>query len=507
MVSTPSQGRASGPPHEIEPGPRLVLRFALYAGVVLLSAGLAIAWLVNREVAGRAERTVESQARAVVSASLDSRLRASDFSGPVSGGRRAALDDLFRKSILIPGVVGGRLLGSNGTITYAANHRLIGTKLRRPGELGLALRGKVSRRVTHATTWRGRRNVKVLRVVVPVRLSQGARPIGAVELDQDYRAVAVSIDDARWRLAAILTLALLALYLALFPILRRVTSQLEARNRRLREHADERGRLLEAERAARAEAESVQRLLSEQNERLRELDGLKDEFISLVSHELRTPLTSIRGYLELLLGDEALPEEHRRFLGIVDRNSKRLLHLVSDLLFLAQVDAGKLAFDVARIDLEEVVAECVETSMPAARAKGVALSASTEHLPRFEGDRDRLAEVLDNLVSNALKFTPSGGRVEVRLKEVDGKAVIEVDDTGVGLRQGEQDKLFERFFRSSRTAENAIPGTGLGLAISKAIVDGSGGTIELESAGNAGTTARVELPLSRRAARVSSRAV
>ena len=171
MVETPSQGQASRPPHGIEPGPRLVLRFALYAGAVLLAAGLAIAWLVNREVAGRAERTVESQARAVVSANLDSRLRATDFSTPVSSRRRATLDELFRKSILIPGVVGGRLVGQNGTITYAANHALIGTRARHPREVGQALRGRVTRRVTRATTWRGRKNVKVLRVVVPVRLT------------------------------------------------------------------------------------------------------------------------------------------------------------------------------------------------------------------------------------------------------------------------------------------------------------------------------------------------
>jgi signal transduction histidine kinase len=497
MVTTPSYG-ASDPPHEIEPGPRLVLRFALYAGVVLLVAGLAIAWLVNREVAGRAERTVESQARAIVSANLDSRLRASDFSTPVSSGRRATLDELFRKSILIPGVVGGRLVEQNGTITYAANHALIGTRARHPREVGQALRGRVTRRVTRATTWRGRKSVKVLRVVVPVRLTEKARPIGVVELDQDYRAAAVSINDARWRLAAILTLALLSLYLALFPILRRVTGQLEARNRRLREHVEERGRLLEAERAARAEAESVQRLLAEQNERLRELDGLKDEFISLVSHELRTPLTSIRGYLELLLADDVLADEHRRYLGIVDRNSERLLHLVSDLLFLAQVDAGKLAFDLGPVDLEEIVEECVETSLPTARAKGIALIARTEQVPGLEGDRARLAQVLDNLVSNALKFTPSGGRVEVRLKAVDDAAVVEIEDTGLGLATEEQDKLFERFFRSSRAEENAIPGTGLGLAIAKAIVERHGGRIELDSAVDVGTTVRVELPLSQR---------
>jgi signal transduction histidine kinase len=507
IVETPSQGRALGPPHGIGTGPRLVWHFALYVGAVLLAAGLAIAWLVNREVAGRAERTVESQVRAAVSANLDSRLRASDFSTSLSTGRRATLDELFRESILIPGVVGGRLVGPNGTITYAANHALIGTKARHPDEVREALRGEVTRRVTRVTTWRGRKNVKVLRVVVPVRLTEKSRPIGAVELDQDYRAAAVSIDDARWRLAAILTLALLSLYLALFPILRRVTGQLEARNRRLSEHADERGRLLEAERAARAEAESVQRLLAEQNERLRELDGLKDEFVSLVSHELRTPLTSIRGYLEILLADGVLGDEHRRYLGIVDRNSERLLHLISDLLFLAQVDAGKLDFELGPVDLEEIVEECVETSLPTAGAKGIALTARTERVPKLQGDRARLVQVLDNLVSNALKFTPSGGRVEVRLQAVDGAAVVEIEDTGLGLAEDEQDKLFERFFRSSRAAENAIPGTGLGLAIAKAIVERHGGRIELDSTLNVGTTVRVELPLSQRDLRVSEREI
>ena len=135
--------------------------------------------------------------------------------------------------------------------------------------------------------------------------------------------------------------------MSLFPILRRVTRQLNAHNERLHELAEERRKLFEAERAARTEAEAVQRLLSEQNDRLRELDRLKDEFVSLVSHELRTPLTSIRGYVELLLDDgETLSADQRRFLEIVDRNSARLLELVGDLLFLAQIEAGKLAIEI-----------------------------------------------------------------------------------------------------------------------------------------------------------------
>jgi len=497
MVDSPVSNTPPASPEAEEHQPRLVLRFALYAGAVMLAAGLAIAWLVNQEVANRAQRTVESQSRAVVAANLTSHLQPADFAGPVPPGRRRTLDQLFRRSIMIPGVVGGRLVNPHGTITYAANHILIGTKVQNPAALQSVLEGSVARRVAYTQTWRGQKNLKVLRVEVPVRLKGHARAIGAVELDQDYRAVAVSTGDARGRLALILTLALLVLYISLFPILHRVTRQLEARNRRLREDAAERELLLEAEQAARAEAESARQLLAAQNDRLRELDKLKDEFISLVSHELRTPLTSIRGYLEMLRDDGKLDEDQLRYVAIVDRNSERLLDLVSDLLFLAQVDAGKLSFELQPVDLEALVADCVEASLPTAGAKQIELTANTQQLPvEFQGDPARLAQVLDNLVSNALKFTPAGGRVEVSLKADDGVAIVEVSDTGLGLAEEEQRHLFERFFRSSRAAANAIPGSGLGLAIAKTIVERHGGRIRVESAVDVGTTVRVELPLS-----------
>src|SRR2546421_6162338 len=492
------------PENDLQSRPRLVLRFALYTGAVLLAAGIAVLSIVDREVAGRAQRTVETQARAVATQTLRRQVRASDFARPVSPERRRQLDRLFLARILIPGVVGGRLVNADGVITYAALHSLIGTKVSYTTELQRVLAGRFERRVTRTIDWRGKPDVKVLQSLVPVRSSPASRPVGALELDQDYRAVAVGTAGARTRLALILALALLALWVSLFPILRRVTRQLETDNRLLHELAVERGRALEAERAARAEAESVQRLLAEQNERLRELDRLKDEFVSLVSHELRTPLTSIRGYVELMLAEE-LNDDQRRFLGIVDRNSERLLDLVSDLLFLAQIEAGKLAIEVGSLDLKNVVEECIETAAAAADSRGVELEASLDRLPKIEGDRVRLHQVLDNLLSNALKFTSSGGRVDVRLTRAGDMAVLEVADTGLGIPAEEQARLFERFFRSSSATQNAIPGTGLGLTITKAIVERHGGRIEIESAENAGTTVRVLLPLSSAAAGSDSR--
>jgi signal transduction histidine kinase len=332
--------------------------------------------------------------------------------------------------------------------------------------------------------------------LIPVQLTAAASPIGALELDQDYRTVDVGLGDARTRLGLILAIAFLVLYLSLFPILSRLTRQLKSHNEALHQQAGERERLLEAERSARAEAESIQRLLTEQNERLRELDRMKDEFVSLVSHELRTPLTSIRGYLELLLDDEReLTPEQQRFLGIIDRNSRRLLDLVGDLLFLAQVDAGKLAIETEEVDLEHLVRDCIETSTPLAESREITLVAATTALPTLVGDRARLSQVLDNLVSNALKFTPAGGRVTVVLQAEGDHAVLEVLDNGIGVPAAEQPELFKRFFRSSRASEDAVPGTGLGLAITKTIVERHGGRIAIQSEENKGTAVRVELPL------------
>ena len=149
----------------------------------------------------------------------------------------------------------------------------------------------------------------------------------------------------------------------------------------------------------------------------REAERMKDEFSALVSHELRTPLTSIIGYLELLRddadsdGDDPRARQRAQFLAVVDRNAKRLLRLVGDLLFVAQVEAGKLSLDETDVDLGAVARESVEAAAPRARDGGVELTLEEEATPVVRGDRDRLAQALDNLVSNAIKFTPAGGRV------------------------------------------------------------------------------------------------
>jgi PAS domain S-box-containing protein len=244
----------------------------------------------------------------------------------------------------------------------------------------------------------------------------------------------------------------------------------------------ERDALLERERA--------------QNERLRSLDRMKDEFVALVSHELRTPLTSIRGYVELIRDDaEQLPADTRGFLDVVDRNAERLIHLVGDLLLMAQVDGGMLAFDWAAVELSPIVARCIEAARPAAEQAGVELAFDCpDPAESIRSDPIRLAQLVDNLVSNAIKFTPNGGRVDVRIDACEDSVVIEVRDTGLGISAEDQAQLFDRFFRTRAATNHAIAGTGLGLSIAKAIVDAHGGSIGVEGVEGRGTTFRVELP-------------
>jgi PAS domain S-box-containing protein len=256
-----------------------------------------------------------------------------------------------------------------------------------------------------------------------------------------------------------------------------------------------------ARKQAEADREALLSQAQMQNERLRELDRMKDEFVALVSHELRTPLTSIRGYLELLLEDaESFEQTHTDWLSVIDRNSERLLCLVEDLLLKAQVNAGKVALTVKEVDIASIVEHSVETGAPVAAARGIALVSSAEPVPPVAADPVRLGQVIDNLISNALKFTPAGGRVEVRASERNGRARIEIADTGTGISPAEQERLFERFYRTAQAQTDAVPGVGLGLSIAKAIVEAHGGTISCESVEGAGTTFAIELPLAARPA-------
>jgi PAS domain S-box-containing protein len=228
----------------------------------------------------------------------------------------------------------------------------------------------------------------------------------------------------------------------------------------------------------------------------RDAERLKDEFFNLVSHELRTPLTSIIGYAELLneLEAENLSEQGRRFVEVIERNSRRELNLVGDLLMLTRISAGTFEVEFGRADLAEIAEAAVETARPAAEKGELELVLERPDEAVLAADSHRLSQVTENLLSNAIKFTPEGGRVTVRVAREPGEVVLEVADTGIGIVKGEAARLFEPMYRAAEAERHHIQGTGLGLAIVKAIVDAHEGTIEVDGEPGVGTTFTVTLP-------------
>ncbi|WP_350352974.1 ATP-binding protein [Microbacterium sp. A8/3-1] len=228
-----------------------------------------------------------------------------------------------------------------------------------------------------------------------------------------------------------------------------------------------------------------------------EVARMKDEFVGMISHELRTPLSAIIGFLDLLQNDPGQPltEDQREFVDIIERNAQRLLNLVGDLLFTAQVESGRFPLDREEVDIGALVRAAVVSAGPHAQREGIEISAELAPEPiRLLVDAGRIGQALDNLLSNAIKFTPREGRVTAAVRRVDGGVELSVSDTGVGIPEDEQGMLFTRFFRASTATRNAVPGVGLGLTITRAIVLAHGGTMDVTSEEGVGTEFRFVLP-------------
>ena len=222
--------------------------------------------------------------------------------------------------------------------------------------------------------------------------------------------------------------------------------------------------------------------------------AVKDEFVASVSHELRTPLTSVLGHLELLEQREDLPADVRAQLAVVDRNAARLQMLVSDLLYVAQEADASLQVVRVAADAAAVVRDAVEAARPLAAAVKVDLVTDLPDSLVAMFDPQRLRQVVDNLVSNGIKYTDRGGQVRVALPDLEDRLEIRVSDTGIGIAPEDQDRLFSRFYRADVERVRITPGTGLGLSIVRSIAEGCGGGVHVESEVGVGSTITVWIP-------------
>ena len=232
-------------------------------------------------------------------------------------------------------------------------------------------------------------------------------------------------------------------------------------------------------------------------ERLQDLEQVKADFVATVSHELRTPLTSMIGYVELL-DDGAVGEltaDQRAVMNRLERNGRRLLLLVEDLLLLSQIEARQMRFHPVECDLRDTARAAYDALGPLLATRHLDMVVRLPDVPVcHEGDPEQVERLVLNLISNGVKFTPDGGRVELVVSDLGDTVEVVVLDTGMGIPADEQDQLFTRFFRASTATAQAIQGTGLGLTIVQAIVERHGGRISVSSSEGLGTNVSVSLP-------------
>jgi two-component system phosphate regulon sensor histidine kinase PhoR len=246
---------------------------------------------------------------------------------------------------------------------------------------------------------------------------------------------------------------------------------------------------------------------------LRRLESIRREFVANVSHELKTPLSSIKAYTETLRnGALKDPETSQRFLERIEEQTERLTRLIMDMLMLARIESDHQVFELVSLDLPEVVQKCLDDYRSAADGKRITMVAQADgdvhELPcRVKADREALREILDNLLDNAIKYTPEGGSVSVSWRSeergtrsengaLDGSVVcIAVRDSGIGIKPEDQERVFERFYRVDKARSRELGGTGLGLSIVKHLAQSMNGSVAVASEVGKGSTFTVELPV------------
>lgn len=238
--------------------------------------------------------------------------------------------------------------------------------------------------------------------------------------------------------------------------------------------------------------------LSKANKELRSLDKMKNEFLSNISHELKTPLVSIIGYTKLIDGESVgtVNDKQKKALGTVIRNSERLRHLIESLLYMSKAQYGNVEYTFDRVSISEIIDDAIVDLKLMADNKGLTIEKQVPgDLPLINGDKDKLANMLNSLVDNAIKFTNSGGKITLTASEEDGNLHITVNDTGIGIAKEFRSNLFKKFYQIDSSTTRRYGGTGLGLYISKHIVEVHNGKIWIESEEDVGTTVHVSIPI------------
>jgi signal transduction histidine kinase len=258
---------------------------------------------------------------------------------------------------------------------------------------------------------------------------------------------------------------------------------------------------IEAVQESYRELQEKNRQLEESFQRLKELDRLKSNFIATMSHELRTPLTSVIGYSEMMLEGlgGTLSDEQREYMGIIMEKGESLLHLITSILDISKIEAGRVRLVLSEVDVAQLLRDAAATVLPTARKKGVQVACEPGQLPHLRADREKLRQCLINLAANAVKFTTSGGKVALSAEPLPGdRLALRVTDSGIGIAAEHLKRIFDVFYQVDGSTTREYGGAGLGLAIVKSFVEAHGGEVKVTSTPGQGSTFSMILPVHER---------
>jgi signal transduction histidine kinase len=467
--------------------PGLVGSFALASLMAFAVLWGALSFVVSRQVTQSGERDAQFHAEFVTDSILRYRLTAQDLAGPVQGARYRLIDRFVRARILQPPVVRVKVWGLDGTVLYSDEPRLVGMRFDQdPAPEAVAGKGPVSEVSDLAepeNVYERGLAPKLFATYVPLYLP-GSRQVGfpdaVVELYQDYSSIQDQVSTRVHTRLITFGAGLLLLYVVLMPIAFQASRRVRRQNDLLEEQARRLEVLLAREQQAVAE--------------LRRLNQMQSDFVAVASHELRTPLTAILGYVKTLQRPEFEENEvaRREFLAAMERQGDRLFRLVANLLSAAQVENRDTALEVTTFEFGALAEEVREGFHHSGDRVRLAVSVD---LPPLATDRDRLGEIVANLLDNALKYSPAESPVELGADAADGRLRFWVRDHGIGIEEADRQRIFDRFYQTDQSSTRRYGGVGLGLHLVRQLAQTLGGTVEVESAPGVGSTFTVTLPL------------
>lgn len=448
----------------------LVARFTVVCLVLILGVGLLAAQVVANQLRSTALSQEAEAVQRTVESRIEPELRPEDVNAPLTPQRMAQISSLVQDRVMGASTssVGASLWRGDAFVNYSTDRSSVGRDGTTDDMLAIALAGTPSKEIKPRSQVdfnlvKGQGDV--MEIYVPLTMG-GSKVLGSFEVYRDLSDVDKRIKAVQGAMFLALFGGLAVLFVALLFVVR-------GASRQLRRQSDELAQF-----AAR-----------------QEVNRLQTEFVGVVSHELRTPLTALLGFSELLLTEGVAEDDRREWTTLLHNGAQRLRHLVEQLLDVSRIDHARLELRLSDVSVEQATALALHSI--AALPPGLEITQEFEpDLPPVLADHEKLVQILTNLVSNAVKYSPDGGQITVDARRIGSSVRIEVTDQGLGLPPGELDSIFDRFHRVDDERRRTIEGTGLGLYITRQLVEMHGGTVSVYSLGEGhGSTFTVLLPI------------